>query len=320
MTDGGIVQRQPRHDQIAFYRQRYLASFMLMIDAYILILSAAIGYAARWRPFTPDRFILTVALVAVTVLCLLLAAGTFGGVRDMWAGGMTPGPVVWEHRDTDFFATRRMIFFYAGVNLNIITLSVLIEQTGGIITSPYSAVFFAFVLTGQQLSRFKTQSSFLISVGVILTLAMWIYETSFGILKSPSAPKPLVFLLVVSTFIACGLMTNYEKNHNYYVEGNQNLPTHAHVYRDAEGVWHFEIYCQRHRIDPIVGGDVSSLRARTGESSDAVRRRLEATVKSMYEAAGWGHPKFLWPEDAQSHDQIVRFPVNEAGVDMGDSS
>jgi hypothetical protein len=292
---------------------------MLIIDVCVLVLSMAIGYPAKWRPFTPDRIVLSGVLTLVTMLCLLLATGAVGGARDMWAGGMTPGPAVWAHRDTDFFAARRMIFFYAGVNLNIVTLSVLIEQTGGIIRSPYSAVFFAFILTGQQLSRFKTQSSFLISVGVILTLAMWIYETAFGLLKTSDPPKPLVFLLVVSTFIACGLMTNYEKNHNYYVEGRQNLPTHAHVYRDAEGVWHYEIYCQRHRIDPIVG-DLSSLPAQTGDSSNAVRRGVEATVKSMYEAAGWGHPKFLWPEDTQSYDQIVRFPANEAGVDVGESS
>lgn len=320
-----LAVRQPRHDQIAFRRQRYLAVFLLMIDIYVIALSALVAYIAKWHPITQDGFFLTGTLALATVICLLLAAGVVGGLRGMWNEGISAAPGR-RHPDPDFFVKRRMVFFYTGVNLNILGLAILVEQTGGITASPYIAVFFAFVLTGQQLSRFKTQSSFLISVGVALTAAMWVYESVFGPSKTPGAPKVLTFLLVASTFVACGLITNYEKGHNYLVEGEQSLPTHAHVYRDSESMWHYAVYCQRHRLDPIFGhdpeeaGTESSLESRhdseetgTESSLENVRDRVEAIVKSMYQAAGWGQPSFEWRRGDQETDLIVEFPPNEAG-------
>ena len=301
----------PRHDHIAFLRQGYLAAFMLMLDGFLIVLSLIVAYADKWRPFTPDRLLLSGTLALASWLCLLLAAGTLGGLRDMWGGGIGRGPATQGHRDTDFFAKRRMVFFYAGVNLNLLTLAVLVEQTGGITTSPYITVFFSLILTGQQLSRFKTQSSLLISAGVALTAAMWAYESASGLLKSPAPPSTLTFLVVVTIFIGCGLITNYEKDHNYRVERSEqnerkNLPTKAHVYRDAKGFWHYAIYCEHHRLDPVIHHNATE--ATEAERSRAlVRQKVEDVVKSMCQTAGWGEPAFDWQSYNEESELIIQF-------------
>ena len=310
-----LLQR-PRHDQIAFRRQQYLAAFLLMIDAYVAVISVVVGYIAKWHPLTQDELLLTTILALASMVCFLLAAGAVGGIRDMWNEGIGIAPGL-RHRDTDFFAKRRMIFFYTGVNLNMIALALLVGQTGGITASPYIAVFFAFILTGQQLSRFKTQSSFLIGVGIVLTAAVFVCESTVGLPKTSRAPDELTFLLLASTLIACGLITSYEKGQNYLVEGKQNLPTHAHVYRDATGMWHYAVYCRRHRLDPVVGHD--SEETGTEGSLESVRKKVEAIVKSMYQAAEWGKPSFEWPAAEQGTDLIVEFPPNEAGKGIGQS-
>jgi len=285
---------------------------MLMLDATLIILSLIVAYATKWHPFTPDRLRLTGALVLASLLALLFAAGAVGGFRDMLAGGIGRGPETPYYRDHDFFAQRRMIFFYAGVNLKLLTFAVLVEQTGGITSSPYIGVFFAFILTGQQLSRFRTQSTCLIAAGAVLTTAMWAYETTAGKLKSPAPPATLTLLLVITTFIACGLMTNYEKDHNYLVQGKEkDLPTQAHVYRDVHGVWHYVIYRRRHRLDPIV--DHSAVEeAGTGKTLTAVQDRVQAIISSMYQEAAWDLPEFRWLTSDRDGELIVHFADKSA--------
>lgn len=308
------MRYRSRHDEIAFRRQRYLAIFLLLVDVFTAFLSIVVAYSAHWHPLTRDRAILTGILAGVTVVLLMLAAGVVGGARDMW-DSVASQAAIEKRRDSDFFAQKRMIFFYAGVNLNIVVLAILIEQTGGITASPYTTVFFALVLTGQQLSRFKTQSSFLISVGVALTLAMWIFESANGPLAAPGPPRVLTFLLMASVFIACGLITNYEKNHNYLIESNQSLPTHAHIYKDGNNLWHYVIYRHRYRLDPVLGADPSPVPGGDANASlDTIRTRVEADVKSMYQAAGWGQPQFNWEEEGTKNELLVYFPPNSAGT------
>jgi len=304
--------RTTRHDNIAFIRQRYLAMFLLILLAIVIILSAAIAYAFKWHPLTPDRLAIVIPLSAATALSLLLAAGVVGGCRDMWDNAVNKTPAARTHRDNDFFARKRMVFFYAGVNLSLVLFVVVIEQTGGVTSSPYTAPFVALVLTGQQLSRFKTQASFLISTGMVLTLIAGIYESTAGVLDTPSPPRILVYLLIAISLAAAGLIANVEKDHNYLIEGKQHLPTHARVYKDAHDIWHYVIYCQQHQLDPIVGSDTTKEGTRNSESE--VCAKVEADVRSMYQAAGWGQPSFNWSPREQGNSFTVSFPVNEAGV------
>jgi hypothetical protein len=304
--------RSTRHDNIAFIRQRYLAIFLLILLAIVIVLSAAISYSFKWHPLTRDRLDIVIPLSVVAALSLLLAAGAVGGCRDMWENAINKTPAARIHRDSDFFARKRMVFFYAGVYLSLVLFVVVIEQTGGVITSPYTAPFVALVLTGQQLSRFKTQASFLISTGIALTIIMRIYESVVGVLNTPSSPRILVYLLIAISLVAAGLIANVEKDHNYLIEGKQHLPTHARVYKDAHGIWHYVIYCQRHQLDPIAGSDTTKEGTRDSESE--VYAKVEADVRSMYQAAGWGQPSFNWSPRELGNSFTVSFPVNEAGV------
>jgi hypothetical protein len=304
--------RTTRHDNIAFIRQRYLAIFLLILLAIVIVLSVATAYAFKWHPLTPGRLAIVIPLSAVTVLSLLLAAGAVGGCRDMWENAINKTPAARTHRDSDFFARKRMVFFYIGVNLSLVLFVVVIEQTGGVISSPYTAPFVALVLTGQQLSRFKTQASFLISAGIALTIIMGIYESSVGVLNTPPPPRLLAYLLIAISLVASGLIANVEKDHNYLIEGKQQLPTHARVYKDAHDIWHYVIYCQRHQLDPIVGSDTTKEGTRNSENE--VCTKVEADVRSMYQAAGWGQPSFNWSPREQGNSFTVTFPVNEAGV------
>jgi len=303
---------RPRHDQIARVRQGYLAVFMLLLDVILIGLSLGVAYTTKWHPLTQDRFRTTGVLAVLSLLCLFFAAGAVGGFRDMLAGGISRGPKTSHYRDDDFFANKRMIFFYAGVNLTLLTFAVLVEQTGGITASPYIAVFFAFILTGQQLSRFKTQSTVLIAVGAALTLAMWLWQYTHGLLKSPAAPPTLTLVLLVATFIACGLMTNYEKDHNYIVERKEkDLPTQAYVYQDGKKKWHYVIYCRSHRLDPIVDGPESET-PETDQALEPVQKRIQEIIISMYPRAEWDQTDFHWTRPKGQYSELfVQFPRDQ---------
>ncbi|HKO20124.1 MAG TPA: hypothetical protein VJU82_14680 [Acidobacteriaceae bacterium] len=236
-------------------------------------------------------------------------------MRKVWDDVNAMGAARPITQSNDFIDSHRMIFYYLGVASNIVSFAILVEQTGGMLASPYTAPMVALILTGQQLSRFKTQSTCLISAGCIVAATMWLYESTIGLAPSPPAPRALGFTLLAISLVAAGAITNAEKDHNYLIEGMQRLPTHANIYRAADGTWHYVLYSSRYRLDPVVGNPSSE----TGTAGQAdtlrfLRTKIEAEVSSMYQAANWGAPKFVWPDDTGSASFVVHFPANEAGM------
>src|SRR5215213_6353853 len=108
---------------------------------------------------------------------------------------MTPRQMLFPFIATpqDIFDKNRMVFYYLGLFSNIFAFAILVESTGGLLASPFTAIMVALVLTGQQLSRFKSQSRWLIAIGLMSAGAFYLYEWFLGIPPAPEAPKILAF-------------------------------------------------------------------------------------------------------------------------------
>jgi len=96
------------------------------------------------------------------------------------------------------------------------------------------------------------------------------------------------------------MQANYEKDHNYLLEGRRALPTHAYVYRDGAGIWHYQIYSRRYKLDPIASQPELKSDEGSETSESQIRAKAEAEVKVMYQAAGWAQPNFSWPASTQN--------------------
>ena len=307
--------RRARHDSIAFIRQRYLSVFLLLVDAAVAAISIPLAIHADWWPPDTSANILIAVVGTLSVVNLLLAAGTVGGIRDTLSNATAATPVP-RRRDTDVFADHRMVFYYLGVYFHIVGLALLVEVTGGLVTSPFTTYFFALVLTGQQLSRFKTQSTSLVIAGVAVSSAMFAYEHYFTPIGSGAPPpRSLNFALMALALVAGGMITNAEKDRNYLIEGRKAIPTHAHVYLDAADKWHFVIYSDRHRLDPVLKVPENDRTVGTGSVSGRadLESALQTTVEDLYQAAGWGKPHLRWPDESPTRDFIVEIPPDRAG-------
>lgn len=287
--------RAGRHDELALKRQRDLAGALILANLGIGSVSALIIDRYDWSlGLTATEMTLWVAAFAVTLLALLIAAGFIE-----WLAGALPSFIARNeagpnpNRLSTFIAEKRMVFYYVGVWANLIALALVTETTGGLQASPFVPVFVAFILTGQQLSRFRTQAFNLLVSGLVLVAAMLAFHS---LASEPSSlpPDQLPIAVVVLSLLAGGLLNVFERPHNYLLKKQVPPPTHARIYRDGEGVWRFVFFMDRHSQDPVLLGR-SDPSLQDGKFPPELRERFEEHIKEMGKHGSWANVSPEWP-------------------------
>lgn len=240
-----------RHDSIAHQRQKRLAQLLCLFNVMLALGCGAIMVYEHWNPEpTRAEVLALICLVAFSWLFLLVAAGTIGWFADLRTA-LRPGPFTAKPAVDDAFLNKhRMSFYYAGVILNLLAIAMATEITGGLADSPFTALLIAFVLTAEQLSRFKPQAKVMLVIGLAVAALM------IGLEKLASdppdlAPHLLYIAVALAALLGGGILTVWEKPRNHYVHELDD-PSQVLVYRDVHGNWRFSVYDESHRQDPIL--------------------------------------------------------------------
>lgn len=207
--------------------------------------------------------------------------------------GLTPGPSSDAPPfDAAFLARYRMAFYYTGVLANLIALALATEVTGGLAESPFVPLLVAFVLSAQQLSRFRTQAGVMFAAGLVAVTLMLLLDR-FASDPPVPAPHDLVIMSVLLALAGGGWLSLREKPYNHYVKKNVQGPSQVHIYRDGRDAWRFVLYSKIHRQDPILLRTDGGL---DGEFPESLKERLEERLFAMGEAGGWEEFELIWPQ------------------------
>lgn len=283
-----------RHDQLSLWRQQRLAGVLIVTNLAIVAASALIIAHYDWSlGLTPTERLLWALAFAITLVALLIASGFLEWLSDSLGGFGQAGTRSQPGRVQRFIARRRMVFYYAGVWANMIAIALVTETTGGLAASPFVPLFVAFVLTGQQLSRFRTQALNLLWSGLIIAGALLVCHS---LATEPPAPAPdeLPIAMVVLALLMGGVLNISERPHNYMLRAQVPPPSHVRIYRDGEGVWRFAFFLKRHAQDPVLlAHDSSSVPE--GDFPPELRERLEEHAREMGKHGKWKNTGLEWP-------------------------
>jgi len=291
------MPRPKRHDGVAHERQRKLAALLVLVNLLVGSISITIVLATDWNlELTRSEWICIAILVAISWINLLIAAGFIGWAVDL-ALSMLPDSIGASEvpPDAGLLERGRMAFYYVGVWANLFALGFIIEVTGGLAESPFVALLIAFVLTGQQLSRFRTQSGLLYASG-LLTVALMIALEPLSTRPADLAPHELTIAVVILALAAGGLLNFIEKPQNYLVEKHVKQPSRARIYQDGRSVWRVTLLEKVYRQDSVIFTRAEAGLSVDGEFPDGFKERFELLLDKMAEDAGWATLKPTWPD------------------------
>jgi len=254
-----IASFERHHDERSIQRQRSIANLTVIADLIVAIFYVVAIYAWNWNISSsgnlPD---VALGIFGVGFVLLLGASSLFRGALSFFQGLGTAPPGQDVAAEPVALMRSRKYLFYGGVIFNIVGLCILIEATGGIIRSPYTAVLYVMILCAQQLGRFRTNSLFFIVVGVTVTALLFLAEALFGISRIPHPPSILAYLILASAFLITALFTHSDKARNFRATGGIPDPTHIEVYRDGRAGWRYVLYRDRTRIDSVLHPQIFS--------------------------------------------------------------
>jgi hypothetical protein len=302
--------KPPRHDEVAHERQQNLAALLVLVNLFVGAICLAIILEVGWDPeFTRTEWTYCLALVLFSWLNLLIAAGAVGWLISLLfsilpdsVGGARQRP------DAGLLSRHRMIFYYLGVWSNLLALGLVIEITGGLAESPFDALLIAFVLTGQQLSRFRTQSGLLYISGLLVFGVILALEP---VASKPveAAPHVLTIAVAFLALVAGGFLNYFEKPHNYLVEKHVKQPSHARLYQDGQGTWRVALLENTHRQDPVLFRQRTGGASSNGEFPVGLKEKFQTFMDSMAQDASWGSLRSDWPANCTRSFVVTLVPA-----------
>lgn len=293
------MKRNSRHDSVALARQKNLAALLILANLFVGAALALVMTLSDWSPGLTSFELIVCCIVFGMAWLALVVAGGFVEWLPRALPSAFPGGLQADGEPSSvaaFIARRRMVFYYAGVVLDLLAIAVISQVTGGLPESPFVALLIAFVLTGQQLSRFRTQSGILFVLGIVTALLMLIFEPFFS-KPEPPAPPELEIAAVLLALATGGVLNYFEKSHNYLLERHVHRPSHVRIYEDGRGIWRYSLYRDFHRQDPVLfpPGD-PAVKLDDGEFPPGLKERFEELAKAMGSDASWDALEPDWPE------------------------
>jgi hypothetical protein len=265
----GLVDRFIKHhDQLSIERQRRLASLQLFVNALLLVIYLIAIHVWGWRfNLTTGEKEAGWTVWIISLVLLIVASSFMMPILDVFqAGRSRPGGSA--DPEPTWLATYRKFVYYPAVLGNLAAIAVFIEQTGGLVRSPFAPVLFALILGAQQESRFKSNSRLYIIAGVVITVALVGFEKAFGTRSVPNPPSHLYFWIVAAVFLLTAILTHIDKAVNYKARGRFPEPSHIELYVDDGGIWRFALHSKGTRLDPVV--ELPSLHATLVEAEKKV--------------------------------------------------
>jgi hypothetical protein len=281
------------HDELSVQRQRTVADLTLLANIILIALSSIAIKMWHWH-----LTIGPLALVAGTVvwgisIALLIAASSLPRATASFTRNLGSAPTPPDSPDR--LAGARKFLFYPGTFLNFVAVCILVEESGGLVRSPFTPVLFAMALAAQQLGRFRTNSKIFISFGILATAALFLFERSNGLRSVAPPPDRLAFALLAAAFLVTAVYTHSDKTKNYRASGGFPPPTHVELYWDHQGVWRYVLHCKNGRLDPLLE-DVSDF-DKLEEAKAAVKRRIDPIVA----------PGTLVWSDSSSREEVMAY-------------
>lgn len=277
---GGFLRRLQgkfgtHHDFTSSVRQRAIADLacvviLTMVGLYFL----AIG-PWGWELTIPGG-------AGIAVLCLwclgfagMVLSGSLPGVVLRALRQLGDGPAIEGADEPDWLTRVRKYLYYPAAYATFLATAIGIEVSGGLVNSPFTAVFFAGILGAQQLSRYRLSSMVFILFGVLSTGLMALYEAAFGVPEQPPAPSDFGFFALAASFLLAAICTHVAKPTNYRARGRFPQPTHAELYKiPSEGSWRFSLHHSGTRLD-------TTLNLAPGSSAQEAQDCLTAIVLSL---------------------------------------
>ncbi len=259
MTDGNrsvrsslLARFRKHHDLLSIKRQRELATTQLVVNVLVVGLYLAAIHAWHWKlKLAGVEDGVCLALWAFSLVLLTISSQVMIALIAMRGGwGFGPGRSVAP--EPAILSSYRKWVYYPAVYFNIIAIAVFVEETGGLVKSPFSPVLFALVLGAQALSRFRPNSRNYIVAGVVITGCLYLIEQALGTRNVPDPPRALSFWTVAAVFLVTALVTHGSKSRNYKAAGGFPAASSVELYGDP-GSWRFALYCDDNtKLDPLL--------------------------------------------------------------------
>jgi hypothetical protein len=273
-----------RHDALSVIRQRVIANLACTVTVFLVALHLVASHVWRWHITVPTGAAVAFWLCfglgwAGLLACSSLPIGLHRNVALLNSA--------WSYEPGDepaWLARVRKYVYYPSGYLIFFSLAILIEVSGGVVASPFTAVLFALVLTAQQLGRFKLNSFVSIISAILITGALGLYQSLFGIQHEPAAPRQLTFALLAFAFLLTAVCTHVTKARNYRAAGVVPQPTHAALCQDAAGRWLYALYDRQTRLDSALACPPETTMA---DARQEVERIIESLVPTGYERTEW---------------------------------
>lgn len=180
-------------------------------------------------------------------------------------------------------STRKYVY-YPAAYFAFLAIAISVEISGGLVRSPFTAVFFAMILGAQQLSRYKLNSRIFIVFAVISTTVLGLYESAVGIPSQPAPPVELNFYILAASLFVTAMCTHAAKPINYRARGTYPDPTHAEVYKSTgDDLWRFALYHRSTRLDSVLNVKLGSSIHEAQAEVAAAALGLCAETKSQIE-------------------------------------
>jgi hypothetical protein len=273
-----------RHDYLSAIRQQVIADLACIGDVVLVVLYLVAAARWHWHLDVPTGALiafLVSLLLAFTGMLLCSSLPMVIGRDLIYLSAAHPYE---EESDRSWLSLKRRYIFYPAAYLNIVAISIWIEVSGGIVASPFTPVLFAFVLTAQQLGRFRLNSLMFIATGIVITLILAAYQSVAGIHREPTAPRQLSFYILAAAFLVAAICTHVAKATNYRATGRIPDPTHVFIYRYGDGSWRYSVHVRGTRLDSLleIGAGAS-----VQEAQAHVVKILDTLANDGYERVEW---------------------------------
>lgn len=243
---------EKRHDIVSSARQQKIANVVIVVNIllYVLFQIARSIWSWDFQLGTVGAPIFYLAWL-ISMCFLVLASDVpylFIGISQ-WLRA-NPPLVRAPSREPLEITRARKYPYYLGVLLNLGAIGILVEQSGGLVTSPFSPVLFAMILAAQQLGRYRSNSWFFILFGLGTIAMLAIYERFAGLRTVASAPDELVFWILLAGFTAAAVFTHVDKVPNFRAMGGHPHPSHAALSLDSDGqAWRITLFAERYQVE-----------------------------------------------------------------------
>lgn len=244
---------EERHDELSSWRQQSIATVVFIVNLFLYVLFQVAKNSWNWHfSLGPDAKVLFYSTWFVATLFIAIASHIFNVLVDIprsIRGNPPPRPV----KEPPEITRLRKYPYYVAVLLYIFSIAVLVEQSGGLVRSPFTPVLFAMVLAAQQLGRFRTNSIIFLVMGILISLLLAAYERFAGLRSVPNPPDQLVFAILAAGFIAAALFTHVDKSPNFRARTVSPKPTHGALMREgSQPTWRMGLFVDRHGLDCIL--------------------------------------------------------------------